>query len=413
MRLLQAAPLLLVTVLFYGACRNESTGLVEAQGTGDVSHPEAPREGAADELEQRCGAPRPTELGQQALRRQPYLQQTTPTGTTFVWTALPGAPMAVEISTPEGEPVGTILAGRDSTGDCCGAAQWRAEVGGLTPNTIYCYSLVDPAKGQELFGRAGFRTAPDPAATPSPPVRIAVLGDSGEGRPDQETLVEQITSVPFDLLLHVGDMAYDSGTFEEFEKNFFEFYEDVLVSFPMFPAPGNHEYWTDDAAPYRGVFHLPNNERWYSFDWGDVHFVALDTEKAGEASQQQWLDEDLASNERKWTVAFLHMSPYSSGSHGSEASVQEAFSPIFERHKVDLVLSGHDHHYERVKPQGGVNYIVTGGGGAATYPVEPTEITAFAEEVIHFVYVEVTEGQLVAHAIDGSGREFDQLYIEK
>ena len=105
--------------------------------------------------------------------------------------------------------------------------------------------------------------------------------------------------------------------------------------------------------------------------------------------------------------------PYSSGGHGSDTPTREAFSGIFERYGVDLVLTGHDHHYERMKPQGKVRYLVTGGGGAATYAVDPSDFTAFAEEVVHLVYVEVVGRELTAHAIDGSGQEFDQLYISK
>lgn len=261
----------------------------------------------------------------------------------------------------------------------------------------------------------GFRTAPDPSARDGrDEARFIVLGDSGENSDDQWALLKQMPTVPLDFMLHVGDMAYELGTFAEFDQNFFKVYEGLLQHFPVFPVAGNHEYDTNDAFPYRVVFDLPNNERWYSFDWGPVHFLALDTEQVG-PEQVRFIDRDLRANAGKkaWTVVLMHKPPYSSGSHGSELSVRKAFEPLFAKHGVDLVLTGHDHHYERTKPQRGVHYIVTGGGGAGTYAVKETEISGFAEEVIHFLYVRADSERLEVHAIDAGGREFDQLVLEK
>jgi hypothetical protein len=161
----------------------------------------------------------------------------------------------------------------------------------------------------------------------------------------------------------------------------------MLRSFPVFPVAGNHDYKTDDAGPFREVFALPENggpegtERWYSFDWGDVHFVAIDTERVG-PKQAAWLDADLADNQLPWTVVFAHKSPYSSGSHGSDRNVREVFGPILEFHRVPLMLAGHDHNYERSEQINGVTYVVTGGGGRGTRAVGRSEFTAFSHDVL-------------------------------
>ena len=111
-----------------------------------------------------------------------------------------------------------------------------------------------------------------------------------------------MATVPFDFMIHTGDIAYGGGTRAAFEGNFFRIYADYLKYFPVFPASGNHEYDSDDAAPFREVFVLPENggpegiERWYSYDWGDVHFVALDLERTGPV-QAAWLDADLTANQ--------------------------------------------------------------------------------------------------------------------
>ena len=170
-------------------------------------------------------------------------------------------------------------------------------------------------------------------------------------------------------------------------------------------------------APYLEVFSLPENggdagrERWYSFDWGDVHFVALDTERLSER-QAIWLEEDLLANELPWVVAYLHAPPYSSGEHGSDLAARELFTPLFETYGVQLVLAGHEHNYERTKPISGVTYVVTGGGGRSSRAVGTSSFTAFSEEVLHFVYVEIDSDTLLLHAIDGVGREFDSTLIE-
>jgi acid phosphatase type 7 len=249
-------------------------------------------------------------------------------------------------------------------------------------------------------------------------VRAVVFGDSGEGGSDQLALLRQMQTLRHDLMLHTGDIAYDSGTLADFESKFFGVYAPMLSKAPMFPTSGNHDYETADAAPYRQVFTLPENggpeghERWYSFDWGDVHFVALDTERIGEA-QATWLAADLTANQLPWTIVYGHRPPHSTGEHGDTALFQQVFVPILEAHGVDLVLAGHDHHYERFLPQAGVTYVVTGGGGRGTRGVSGGPLTAFAEGVIHCVVVEVAGDALSVHAIDGVGREFDSVVIDK
>ncbi|MFW5921149.1 MAG: metallophosphoesterase, partial [Polyangiales bacterium] len=153
------------------------------------------------------------------------------------------------------------------------------------------------------------------------------------------------------------------------------------------------------------------HERWYSFDWGNVHFVALDTELIG-SEQLDWLEDDLASTDQPWTIAYFHRPAYSSGSsHGSSKKVRKHIAPILERHGVQLALAGHSHNYERTKPMNGVTHVVTGGGGEGVRPVGTSEWTAFSASVAHFVYVTVGDGKLRLHAIDASGKEFDGVEI--
>ncbi len=223
-------------------------------------------------------------------------------------------------------------------------------------------------------------------------------------------------SVPFDLMLHVGDIAYYDGSMANFEVKFFGTYAGLITHLPIFPASGNHEYITLGADPYRQVFALPENgapegiERWFSFDWGDVHFVGLDTELVADV-QASWLERDLTSNTLPWTVVYMHKPPYSSGTHGSSLDVRGTFAPIFEQFGVQLVLSGHDHDYERTHGMVGVTYIVTGGGGFSTRRVGSSDFTAYSASVFHFLQAEVQDGQMLVRAVDTSGLVIDSTRI--
>jgi hypothetical protein len=285
-----------------------------------------------------------------------------------------------------------------------------SSVSSLEPDTTYCYQLT--RADEPLTQRAGFRTAP--SADSDQPVRFLAFGDSGGGGDDQHALLEQMFTVPYDLIVHTGDLAYDDGTMGQYEETVFGVYGGLFRHIPLFPAAGNHDYKTLRGAPFREVFHLPGDsgEKWYSFDWGRVHFVALDTED-DYATQAAWLDRDLAANRLPWTIVYMHRPPYSSGTHGSDKALRAKLAPILQKHGVQLVLAGHDHNYERMLPQRGVAYVVTGGGGVGTRHVGKSSFTAFAEDVIHFVHVEVGSDELILHAIDASGREFDSMVVPR
>jgi len=242
-----------------------------------------------------------------------------------------------------------------------------------------------------------------------------VLGDLGKQSSDQYAVLEQLEDVRSDFVLLTGDVAYNDGTRAQIEYNVFAVYREMMSLVPFFPAIGNHDYHTDEAGPFREAFALFENggaqglERWYSFDWGPVHVTVLDTEKVGD-TQKSWLEADLAASDAPFTVVVLHRPPFSSGSHGSSDGVRDAFVPLFAN-RVDLVLAGHDHDYERTHEIDGVTYIVTGGGGIGTRSVGDSEFTALSVQVAHFVHVSVDESEMRVVAIDGMGESFDSIVI--
>lgn len=399
----------LVGALLCCACAPVGGGKLAATSTGDLSHALQERTAPTEELVAVCGDGELTLAGAERVDRRPYLQQVSATSALALFTLRQKeAAPALTLTLPDGQALQKVRAERDPS-DPSGL-QWIARFTGLEAGALYCYSL------DGLSARAGFRSAPLPFSDAA--VRFVVLGDSGKQGPLQDAVRAQLDTVPFDLMLHTGDIVYGDGTQERYERDFFAKYADLLESVPVFPTSGNHDYQANRGAPYRQVFALPENggpdgvERWYSFDWGDIHFVALDTEQIG-SPQRAWLAADLARNKLPWTVVYLHRPPYSSGYHGSSEQARRAFSPLFEQHGVEVVFAGHDHDYERTRVIGGVTYVVTGGGGHSTRAVGHSSFTAFSEDVLHFVHAEVRGDRMLLHAIDATGREFDSARIDR
>lgn len=410
------------------SCNGNESGRLAAGGTGDLSAPAIGRIGP-DGAVACAGLPAPG-AGQTALTRAPYLQRVTAHDAAVVWTSVANGSASVLLEAPDGTQQMSFTAAIDgataagggdagatptSASPAAGARQWTAALSGLQPATTYCYTVYQD--GEPVSAPTPLATAPETGATSK--VQFVAFGDSGGGGDDQHALLQQIETVPFDFMIHTGDIAYDDGTMSDFETKFFGVYASLLASRPMFPASGNHDYVTADAAAYRQVFVLPENggpdgvERWYSYDWGDVHMVALDTEKTGPA-QAAWLEADLTANKLPWTVVYAHKPPHSSGEHGNDGAFNQFFVPILKAHHVQLVLSGHDHDYERFTPFDGVTYIVTGGGGKGVRELSGHAAgSVFAEAVIHFLAVTVEGDTMTVHAIDGKGREFDSAMIPR
>jgi acid phosphatase type 7 len=397
--------------LVVAACSANESGNIGATRFGDTSNP-AQRGSPIAALRDACGDGAATPAGAD-FTRQPYLQHVTSSSAIVGWVTRGTEAQHVEVTLPDGSAV-TVVAGAPQQGlvRSAGERQMWARIDGLRPDTLYCYAVTN---GTALAAPTGFRTAPNPELDAGRSrIGFLAFGDSGGGGSDQYALLEQMFQLPYELIIHTGDLAYDSGTLDEIERNVFDVYAELFRNLPFFPAAGNHDYKTQEAAPFRSVFALPEaaGEKWYSFDWGPAHFVALDTE-ADYAAQARWLDDDLAAATAPWKIVYLHRPPYSSGTHGSDSNLRAKLAPVLERHGVQLVLAGHDHHYERIQPQNGVHYVLTGGGGIGTRDVGASSFTAFAEPVIHFVVGEIVADQLILHAIDATGVEFDSVVIPR
>ncbi len=410
MTTLRFAPL--AALLAFAACTPNELGRLEASRTGDLTYAPPPHGVFDQELSDACGPGGRTAAGEDAIDRAPYLQQVTDHSAMVLWTSSFAESPVLTLTHPGTNEVVEVAAEVDESASPARGKQFIAKVDGLAADTVYCYEISD-APGL-VYQSTGFKTAPRTGS--NTPVTFIAMGDLGERTGDQYAVLEQLKTVPYDFGVLTGDIAYTDGTYAQWEANYFDVYADVIDKTPFFPASGNHDYGTGSAGPFREVFALPENggpdgiERWYSFDWGNVHFVMLDSEQVSR-TQADWLDADLAATEQPWKIAVIHRPPYSSGYHGSDTGVRNTFNPVLEKHGVQLALFGHEHDYERTTPINGVTYLVTGGGGVGTRPVGQSSFTAFSEQVAHFFYVSIDGDTLTGYAIDATGQTFDTMQV--
>ena len=336
------------------------------------------------------------------LLRGPYLQSVTTSTITIIWeTGQPDQGAVVYGETEEYEA---------SVADPTVGVRHTVTLVELAPYTLYHYRVE--SDGAPLSADATFRTAagPDQSA-----FTFVVFGDTRTQHQVHQAVVDGIVAREPDFVLHTGDLV-DNGWDIDQWNTFFEIERELMGHAPLFPALGNHE---SNSPRYYEYFHLPGNEGWYTFDYGNARFVCLQVDgfadfKSG-SEQYVWLEERLAANTQPWLFVYFHVPPYGSVPPHSAAyakvedNARQTLPPLFERYGVDVVFNGHKHSYERNEVNG-VTYVVTAGGGAQLYwpqEQEPTQ-AAFAR-AYHFVLVEIEGEHLKATAISIAGEVLDEF----
>jgi len=331
----------------------------------------------------------------------PYLQSPTTNSVKIKW--------RTDSVTTSKIMYGTDLANLNQTAtDVTNTSNHTVKLTGLTPYTRYYYAVYNGntfAEGNDSIHT--FKTFPV-TGTPTH-VRAWVIGDFGKGNSKQQKVRD---SYPFDneetdLWLWLGDNVYDDGTESEYLTKVFDSvygYRKLMKGLPFEPAPGNHDYNSvspvtspvaplQQTGPYLDLVDTYTNgeagglatghELFYSYDYGNVHFISLNSELGSIFSSSddwtgvnpfstfngspmtQWLHQDLTANTQPWVVVYFHQPPYTDGSHDAGAfweiymkAMRENFAEIWEQYGVDLVLCGHSHVYER-------SYLVKGAYGDA------------------------------------------------
>jgi 3',5'-cyclic AMP phosphodiesterase CpdA len=246
-------------------------------------------------------------------------------------------------------------------------------------------------------------------------VRLAVLGDAGTRESMQHRVAAQVAAAdrvgrPFDALLITGDLVYEEGDADLAEESVVHPYAATFTVPEIIASLGNHDVESDEGDEIMQALGRPGAV--YTQDVGPVRVITLDSNHVS-AAQTEWLKRvlDQPRPANTWVFVLMHHPAYSSGEHGAEPDVRRAWIPVFAREDVDVVLSGHDHNYERTKPQNGVTYIVSGGGGAELRDVGRSSFTAASAKKHHFVDLNVHADRIEGRAVDVDGTVFDTFSI--
>jgi iron/zinc purple acid phosphatase-like protein C/fibronectin type III domain protein/calcineurin-like phosphoesterase family protein len=355
-----------------------------------------------------------TATGIVKIVRGPYIQSTTGEKTRIAWwTNLPAASVVNygvnNLSQQVSDPVLT--------------QQHVMLIGNLTAGTTYKYQVVS---GNATSATSTFTTAALPGSTFS----FAAVGDYGGGSSQETTIATNIANGGTQFVQTLGDNIYPEAadpnfttTYSDYDARFYTPYAAAMSKQTLWLVAGNHEYYGNEAF-WQHIW-LPNNERWYSYDWGDAHILVLDAEQpyTPGTPQYQFAQTDLSANQSKaWRIVVVPRPPYSSLSNNSSSvNVRTYLVPLFEQQNVQLVLTGNSHNYERTYPllggvpqvTGGVTYIVSGGGGNGLnqFLISQPSWSAFRQASYEHVRVTVSATSLQIEAIAETGSVLDSATI--
>lgn len=241
-------------------------------------------------------------------------------------------------------------------------------------------------------------------------VRFAVIGDMGTGELPQYQVAQRMLDFhqkfPFTFAIMLGDNIYGGKTPADLEKKFEIPYKPLLDAGVQFYASlGNH----DDTNERFNKFFNMNGQSYYSFKKGNVHFFALDSDYL-DPKQLDWLEKELANAGTDWKICFFHHPLYSSGAfHGSSTELRTILEPLFLKYGVQVVFAGHEHVYERLKPQKGIYYFTEGASGELRYGnLKKTDLTAVGyDKDRSFLSIEISGDDLSFQAISRTGVTVD------
>lgn len=353
----------------------------------------------------------------QAVVRGPYLQNPTSTSIKVMWRTDVASSSKVYYGT---DPQNLS----QSVEDGASVTNHTVAITGLQPFTKYYYSVGTTS--QVLSGpdnKHHFTTSVVPGNTDHK-VRIWAIGDFGKANNEEKEVMEAFIDYNNDTLVNtwiwLGDNAYDDGKDQEYQTKVFDtaYYGKVMTYIPFMPCPGNHDYGeispptstenpNNHSGPYYDIVDVPTNgeaggvasgkELYYSFDYGHVHFLSLNSELGSPLNPAHdwigsnpfssfngspftdWIEADLAANTQPWVIAYFHQPPHTAGSHLSSdawefymVAMRENIVPILEDHNVDIIINGHSHVYERSVMMHGFyglpsewnnSYVVDGSSG--------------------------------------------------
>lgn len=301
-------------------------------------------------------------------------------------------------------------------------------IGGLRPGTTYHYDVLRDGTDD---GKGSFTTFPGGLD----PFHFVVVGDTRSNHDTHQAIVDQIVREEPLLVINTGDLVSNGRNMADWQE-FFRINRRLMRGVPYYPTLGNHE---NDSPFYFDFFSLPQNERYYTFSVGDALFLVLDVEgtyydtprymdeKARQIwwarqnldymrRQKAWVDKMLTLNDSAGYIFVVLHEPLISvkRTRVEDAKQRRAFwDGLFERHRVSVVFSGHDHFYHRAVV-GPTQHITTAGGGAGLYdPDTPAPETRIVRKVNHYCRVDVGERRAKITAIELGGEIIETVVIER
>lgn len=281
-----------------------------------------------------------------------------------------------------------------------------------------CSRAPERTAGATVEAQQGVLEPPIPLPNENGSLKFAVLGDFGTGKAEQYGLADQMTKLhetfKYTFVITVGDNLYGRQQARDFVKKFEEPYKALLDDgVKFYAALGNHDI---REQPSYKLFNM-EGKLFYTFNAGEgVRFFFLDTTYPT-PEQYQWIEDELKNSNDNWKIVVFHHPLYSSGGrHGSDTTLREKLEPLFVQYNVSVVLQGHDHFYERIKPQKGIVYFVAGSGGKLRRgdidPSSPITAKGFDTELA-FLAAEIHDDKMYFNAISGSGNVIDSGIIER
>lgn len=297
---------------------------------------------------------------------------------------------------------GIVRYGMDNQLENSCKAQLRGEKNNLYLYEVYLKNLTSSTKyyyqikaGSETSAVSYFHTTSANDST----LTFVAMGDSRSNPGIFETIVTQVQKLNPDLIISMGDLVENGGSFEQWNEHYFKVTADLINHIPFSSTLGDHEGDGDNGALMSHYLRMNNNidEQWFSYDFGPAHFVSLDYRHPDNEKMIEWFKQDMAKHKRKWTFVYTHRPSYNLGGHRSTWG-KDVWPELFRKFKVDIVFAGHSHQYERfypIKPSNKpeswpVTYITTGGAGAGLYEVMQHSFLAKAESVNHFTFIEIS-----------------------
>jgi 3',5'-cyclic AMP phosphodiesterase CpdA len=268
-----------------------------------------------------------------------------------------------------------------------------------------------------LAGVAGATGAPDltlPNREAS--LKFGAIGDNGTGEPPEYDVGRQMAvyheRFPFELVIMLGDNLYGRQERRDFLAKFEEPYRPLLsVGVQFYAALGNHDNPSQQAYP---LFHM-GGARYYTYSKRNVRFFALDSNLM-DAKQLAWIESALRESQDDWKICYFHHPLYSDGkTHGSQVDLRVMLEPLFVKYGVNVVFSGHDHVYERINPQKGITYFVSGAGGQLRKgDVRRSDLTAAEfDQDCSFMLIEVSGDDLFFQAVSRTGTTVDSGVVHR